>query len=185
VALKLPYDLVDAKTGKTVVELGTKITPRLARKLSEDGLKEILVQEDVLIGSYLSSDVMDMTTGLVMFEAGHELTEEDIAKLLEMGATELPVLGIDHLNVGPYIRSTLLADKCDTREEALIDIYRVMRPGEPPTVESAEGLFHSLFFDPERYDLSAVGRVKMNARLDLYRKRRAACSVPRKTSCRS
>jgi DNA-directed RNA polymerase subunit beta len=108
-----------------------------------------------------------MNTGLVMFEAGHELSADDIKKLVEVGVTEMPILGIDHLNVGPYVRNTLIADKCDTREEALIDIYRVMRPGEPPTVESAEGLFHSLFFDPERYDLSAVGRVKMNARLDL------------------
>jgi DNA-directed RNA polymerase subunit beta len=165
--VKLIYDLVDAKSGKVMTDAGTKITPRLARKLAEDGLKEIIVQEEVLVGSYLASDVMDMNTGLVMFEAGHELTEEDIATLLEMGATELPVLGVDHLNIGPYIRTTMMADKCDTREEALIDIYRVMRPGEPPTVESAEGLFHSLFFDPERYDLSAVGRVKMNARLDL------------------
>jgi DNA-directed RNA polymerase subunit beta len=164
---KLAYDLVDAKSGKVVADAGTKMTPRLLRKLGEDGLKDVLIQEEELVGSYLAQDILDQKTGLVIFEAGHELTADDIAKAVELGLTDVPVLGIDHLNVGPYIRTTLLADKCDTREEALIDIYRVMRPGEPPTVESAEGLFHSLFFDPERYDLSAVGRVKMNARLNL------------------
>ncbi len=165
--MKLAYDLVDAKNGKVIADAGTKVTPRLARKFAEDGLKEILVQEEELIGSYLATDVLDQKTGLVLFEAGHELTKEDLKKCLSAGLNELPVLAIDHLNIGPYVRNTLLADKCDTREEALIDIYRVMRPGEPPTVESAEALFHSLFFDPERYDLSAVGRVKMNVRLDL------------------
>lgn len=164
---KLAHDLVDAKSGKVVAEAGAKVTPRLARKLAEEGLKEILVQEEQLVGSYVAIDVVDMTTGAVLFEAGHELTAEDIQKFVKAGFKELPVLGIDHLNTGAYVRNTLVADKTDTREEALIDIYRVMRPGEPPTVESAEALFHSLFFDPERYDLSAVGRVKMNARLDL------------------
>jgi DNA-directed RNA polymerase subunit beta len=165
--VKLAYDLVDAKNGKVVADAGTKITPRLARKFAEDGLKEILVQEEELVGAYIAMDVLDQKTGLVLFEAGHELTKDDLKKCLSSGLSELPVLAIDHLNIGPYVRNTLLADKCDTREEALIDIYRVMRPGEPPTVESAEALFHSLFFDPERYDLSAVGRVKMNVRLDL------------------
>src|SRR6185437_14585884 len=87
--------------------------------------------------------------------------------LAEAGISELPVLAIDHVSVGPYIRNTLALDKNATREDALIDIYRVMRPGEPPTLETAEALFKSLFFDGERYDLSAVGRVKMNSRLNL------------------
>lgn len=165
--VKLVYDLVDAKSGKVVSDAGTKMTPRLARKLMDDGLKDVLVQVEELVGSYLATDVLDPKTGLVLFEAGHELTGDDVEKILEEGGSDLPILAIDHINVGPYLRTTMLADKCDTREEALIDIYRVMRPGEPPTVESAEALFHSLFFDPERYDLSAVGRVKMNARLDL------------------
>ena len=165
--VKLAYDLVDAKTGKVAVEAGEKITPRKAKKLAEDGLKDILVQDEHLTGTYLAADVFDMKTGQVLFEAGHELAEDDFETLEEVGVKELPILAIDYINVGPYIRNTLIADKCDTREEALIDIYRVMRPGEPPTVESAEALFNSLFFDPERYDLSPVGRVKMNARLDL------------------
>jgi DNA-directed RNA polymerase subunit beta len=165
--VKLLADLIDAKTGKAVLEEGTKVTPRKAKKLVEEGLKDILVQDDQLIGQYLATDVFDAETGQVIFEAGHELLEEDLATLAEQKIKDIPVLAIDHLNIGPYIRNTLLVDKTDTREEALIDIYRVMRPGEPPTVESAEALFNSLFFDPERYDLSPVGRVKMNARLQL------------------
>ncbi|MGB4107389.1 MAG: DNA-directed RNA polymerase subunit beta [Alphaproteobacteria bacterium] len=164
---KLNYDLIDAKTGKVVVEGGTKITPRKARELGESGLKEILVQDEQLIAQYLAVDIIDHKTGQVIFEASHELSKEDLAKLESMKVDEVPMLAIDHLNVGPYVRNTLIIDKTDTREEALIDIYRVMRPGEPPTVESAEALFNSLFFDPERYDLSPVGRVKMNGRLDL------------------
>jgi DNA-directed RNA polymerase subunit beta len=165
--VKLNSDLVDAKTGKALVSAGEKITPRKAKQLAEEGLKEILIQDEELIGAYMAEDIFDAATGQVYFEAGHELTAEDMAQLDEFTIKTLPILGIDHTNVGPYIRNTMMVDKCDTREEALIDIYRVMRPGEPPTVDSASALFDSLFFDPERYDLSDVGRVKMNARLDL------------------
>ena len=165
--VKLTYDLIDAKTGDVVAEEGDKITPRKAKKLVEAGLKDILIQAEHLIGSFLAKDIFDESNGLVLFEAGHELEEDDFEKLEEAGVKDLPVLAIDYLSVGPYLRNTLMADKCDTREEALIDIYRVMRPGEPPTVDSAQALFDSLFFDAERYDLSPVGRVKMNARLEL------------------
>ncbi len=165
--VKLTYDLINAKTGKVVAEEGTKITPRKAKQFAEAGLEDILVQDDQLLGQYLAVDVFDEKTGQVLFDAGHEITAEDIETLNEMSVSEIPMLAIDHMNVGAYVRNTMEIDKCDTREEALIDIYRVMRPGEPPTVESAEALFASLFFDPERYDLSPVGRVKMNARLDL------------------
>ncbi len=165
--VKLVADLVDAKTGKVVAEAGEKISPRKAKKFVEDGLKDILVQSDDLLGKYLATDKFDAKTGEILFEAGHEITEEDLEAFEEQGVKELPVLAIDDLNVGGYVRDTMIADKCDTREEALIDIYRVMRPGEPPTVDSASALFDTLFFDPERYDLSPVGRVKMNARLEL------------------
>jgi DNA-directed RNA polymerase subunit beta len=165
--VKMTYDLIDAKTGKVVAEEGAKITPRKARELGESGLKEILVQDEQLIAQYLAVDIIEPKTGQVIYEAGHEVSKDDLAKLESLKVDEVPVLAIDHLNIGPYVRNTMLIDKCDTREEALIDIYRVMRPGEPPTVESAETLFNSLFFDAERYDLSPVGRVKMNGRLDL------------------
>ena len=165
--VKLGFDLVDAKSGKVVAEEGTKITPRKSKKFAENGLKDILIQKEQIIGRYLATDIYDNKTGLVLLEAGHEIEEADFDVLDEANVRELQLLAIDYLNVGPYLRNTLMADKCDTREEALIDIYRVMRPGEPPTVDSAQGLFDSLFFDAERYDLSPVGRVKMNTRLEL------------------
>ena len=102
---------------------------------------------------------------MVHAEAGDELTPELLAKLVEAEIAELPVLDIDHVTVGPYMRNTLAADRSTSREDALLDIYRVLRPGEPPNLDTAETLFHGLFFDSERYDLSPVGRVKMNARL--------------------
>jgi DNA-directed RNA polymerase subunit beta len=163
---KLLIDLIDAKTGKAVAETGAKMTARVVAKLVEQGLKEVLVQTDELVSRYLASDLIDEKTGQVLHEAGDELTPAVLEKLEEAGVKELPVLGIDHVNIGPYIRNTMIADKNVTREEALIDIYRVMRPGEPPTLESAEALFHGLFFELERYDLSPVGRVKMNSRLN-------------------
>jgi len=165
--VKLAHDLVDAKTGKARAEAGAKMTPRLARKLAEDGLEEIIVARDELLGRYLAIDVVNEQTGEIYAEAGDEITETLLDQVEAGKIAELPVLSIDHVSIGPYIRNTLLIDKNATREDALIDIYRVMRPGEPPTLETAEALFKSLFFDGERYDLSAVGRVKMNSRLSL------------------
>ena len=162
---KLSVDLVDAKSGDVLAEAGTKMTARLLRQLGEKGLKEQLVPESDLVGHYVAEDVVNEKTGEVYVEAGEEITEEVLEGLNDAGVKKIPTLAIDHINVGPYIRNTLAVDKNNSREEALIDIYRVMRPGEPPTLETAEALFHGLFFDSERYDLSAVGRVKMNARL--------------------
>jgi DNA-directed RNA polymerase subunit beta len=163
--IKLTHDLVDAETGAVVAEAGAKMTPRLIRKLQEQGLKSRLVMPSELVGGYLASDSIDETTGIVLNEAGDEISAADLEKLTATGIQELALLAIDHVTVGGYLRNTMAIDRNATREDALIDIYRVMRPGEPPTLESAEALFNSLFFDQERYDLSAVGRVKMNARL--------------------
>ncbi|MCG8355134.1 MAG: DNA-directed RNA polymerase subunit beta, partial [Kiloniellales bacterium] len=162
---KLTQDLIDAKSGKVMAETGAKVTPRLLKKLAEEGLKEQLVTDEDLIGSYLSGDFIHTETGEVIAEAGDEITAEVIQALVEAGVKEISTLAIDHINVGAYIRNTLAVDRNTSREEALIDIYRVMRPGEPPTLETAESMFNGLFFDAERYDLSAVGRVKMNSRL--------------------
>jgi DNA-directed RNA polymerase subunit beta len=159
------HDLIDAKSGEVIVEAESKITPRLIRKLSEAGVKEVLAREEDLIGRFAAVDMIDESNGLVIAEAGDELTQEILDKLKEVGIVDLPTLHIDMVTVGPWLRNTLAADKNAGREDALIDIYRVMRPGEPPTLETAETLFRSLFFDAERYDLSAVGRVKMNSRL--------------------
>src|SRR6185312_4562699 len=146
---------------------GGKITVRGLRKLGEEGVKNIAFDQDELVGRFSALDMVNPETGEIYVEAGDELTPDNLATLLEAGFNEIEVLNIDGINIGPYIRNTLAVDKNHSREQALIDIYRVMRPGEPPTIDTAETLFGQLFFDPERYDLSAVGRVKMNMRMGL------------------
>jgi DNA-directed RNA polymerase subunit beta len=160
-------DLVDADSSKVVLEAGKKLTVRQARQLAEKGLRALRLTDQELVGRYIAEDLVNSKTGEIYAEAGEEITEKNLKSLNEAGYKELPVLDIDHLNVGAYIRNTLHVDKNLTREDALFDIYRVMRPGEPPTLDTAQNMFQSLFFDSERYDLSAVGRVKMNMRLDL------------------
>ncbi|WP_114395890.1 DNA-directed RNA polymerase subunit beta [Oleisolibacter albus] len=163
--VKLSSDLVDARTGEVLAQRETKMTPRLLKRLTDQGLTEMKVGVEDIVGRYLAVDIIDEKTGEVLYEAGDEISSAALERLEKSGVEELQILNIDHLNIGPYIRNTMAADRNASREDALIDIYRVMRPGEPPTLESAEALFHGLFFDQERYDLSAVGRVKMNARL--------------------
>jgi DNA-directed RNA polymerase subunit beta len=165
--LKAVNDLVDADTGEVVVEAGKKITARQARQLAEKGLKAIKATDEDLLGNYLAEDIVNYQTGEIYLEAGDEIDEKTLKVLLGTGEEEIQILDIDHVNVGAYIRNTLAVDKNEGRQDALFDIYRVMRPGEPPTLETAEAMFNSLFFDAERYDLSAVGRVKMNMRLEL------------------
>src|ERR1700712_406875 len=160
-------DMIDADTGEVVVEGGKKLTPRLLKQLTEKGLKALKATDEELYGNFLAEDIVNFETGEIYLEAGDELNEKTLPIILKAGFDEIPVLGIDHINIGAYIRNTLSADKNENRQDALFDIYRVMRPGEPPTMDSAEAMFNSLFFDSERYDLSAVGRVKMNMRLDL------------------
>ncbi|MHC8509383.1 MAG: DNA-directed RNA polymerase subunit beta [Rhodospirillales bacterium] len=162
---KLSYDLIDAKTRKPVMEAGQKMTPRQLGKLAEDGLKQIMAPDQDMLGRYIAHDIINQDTGAIYVEAGDEITEEILETLAEAKVNKVTTLAIDHINIGPYIRNTLAVDKNRSREEALVDIYRVMRPGEPPTPDTAETLFKGLFFNSDRYDLSAVGRVKMNARL--------------------
>lgn len=164
---KASVDLIDADSGEVVLEAGKKLNARNARLIGEKGTKFLRAADEDLIGQYIAEDLVNMKTGEIWAEAGDEISEKLLKSLDDVGVTELPVLDIDHVNVGPYIRNTLAVDKNSAREGALFDIYRVMRPGEPPTLDTAEAMFHSLFFDSERYDLSAVGRVKMNMRLDL------------------
>ena len=171
-------DLIDADTGKVVVPAGKKVTPRAVKALiDENKVKSIFVSFEDIIGRFVARDIINEETGEIWAEAGDELTWEldkndevsggSLKLLLDNGVIDIPVLDIDNINVGPYIRNTVFADKNFGRDTALMDIYRVMRPGEPPTVESASALFDSLFFDADRYDLSAVGRVKMNMRLNM------------------
>ncbi|WP_299837723.1 DNA-directed RNA polymerase subunit beta [uncultured Jannaschia sp.] len=171
-------DVIDAATGEVVLEAGKKVTPRQVKKLREESaVDEILVPFDAIVGKFASRDIIDESNGAIFVEAGDELTWEigkdgevsggTLKELLDAGVNDIPVLDIDNVTVGPYIRNTMAADKNVGRDGALMDIYRVMRPGEPPTVDAAQALFDQLFRDSERYDLSAVGRVKMNMRLDL------------------
>ncbi|MBY4894650.1 DNA-directed RNA polymerase subunit beta [Rhodobacteraceae bacterium N5(2021)] len=171
-------DLVDAATGEVIAEAGKKVTPRAVKKWIDEGsIENLLVPFDGIIGRFAAKDIINEETGAIYVEAGDELTWEigkdgevsggTLKELIDAGITDIPTLDIDNVNVGPYMRNTLAVDKNLNRESALMDIYRVMRPGEPPTVEAASNLFDQLFFDSERYDLSAVGRVKMNMRLDL------------------
>ncbi|MEM9911477.1 MAG: DNA-directed RNA polymerase subunit beta, partial [Pseudomonadota bacterium] len=172
------FDLVDAGSGDVIAEAGKKVTPRVVKQLIDEGkVTELLVPFDTIVGRFVARDIINEETGAIYVEAGDELTLErdkdgevtggTLQELLDAGISDIPVLDIDNINVGPYMRNTMAADKNMNRDTALMDIYRVMRPGEPPTAEAASALFDTLFFDSERYDLSAVGRVKMNMRLAL------------------
>ncbi|MBY8975077.1 DNA-directed RNA polymerase subunit beta [Rhodobacteraceae bacterium NNCM2] len=162
------YDLIDAASGEVIAPAGQKLTPRKLRKIVEEsGLENVLAPFESIYGRYAAVDMINEETGLIYAEAGDELTPELLEELIAAGFETIETLDIDNVSVGPYIRNTMAADKNGSREQALLDIYRVMRPGEPPTLDAAEAMFQSLFFDSERYDLSAVGRVKMNMRLEL------------------
>jgi len=165
--MKVTRDLIDADNGEVVLESGKKLTARQARQIAEKGVTALRATDEEMYGMYLAEDVVNFETGEIYLEAGDEIDEKTIQVLLESGHESFSILDIDHVNVGAYIRNTLAADKNESQQDALFDIYRVMRPGEPPTMETAEAMFQSLFFDSERYDLSSVGRVKMNMRLGL------------------
>ena len=164
---KAEFELVDAKSGKVIAEAGKKMTALTVRKIVEGGTEELLIPSTALEGKFLAADIVNMETGEIYGEAADEITEEMLAEMRDAGIDTLEILDVDASGRGPWLRNTLKADKNETRFEALSDIYRVMRPGEPPTQEAADALFNQLFFDSERYDLSAVGRVKMNMRLNM------------------
>jgi len=161
------FDIVDGKSGEVIFPSGQKISPRAANKAAKDGLETLLIPTEEIFGRYSAYDLINEATGEIYIEAGDEVTAENLELLDKAGIDRIELLDIDHVTTGPWIRNTLKVDKAEEREQALSDIYRVMRPGEPPTLETAEALFGGLFFDPDRYDLSAVGRVKLNMRLEL------------------
>jgi DNA-directed RNA polymerase subunit beta len=165
--LKATHDLVDDATGEIVLEAGRKLTAKEVRRFTEANVKTLRISDEEMVGQYVGEDIVNFKTGEIYAEAGDEITTKLLGVFADAGVSELPLLDIDHVTTGGYIRQTLALDKNEARQDALFDIYRVMRPGEPPTPETAEAMFHSLFFDAERYDLSAVGRVKMNMRLEL------------------
>ncbi len=159
-------DILDKK-GKVVVMKGKKVTKMAVKKLEESGLKKLSATIEQIVGKVVAEDIFDEQTGEVVISANEMLTEQNIFDLVKMGIKQVKVLYIDHVNFSDQIRNTLLIDKTNSREEALIKIFERLRPGEPPTVEAAEQLFNGLFFDETRYDLSKVGRMKINYKFGL------------------
>ena len=151
--------------GNVIVEAGRRITAKHIRQLEKSGLSKLAVPEDYMYGKVLAKNIIDTATGELVAEANAELTEELVNKLRDNGVASFDILYTNELDRGPFIANTLNIDPSRTKLEAQIEIYRMMRPGEPPTKESAESLFNNLFFTDERYDLSAVGRMKFNRRL--------------------
>ena len=167
VGAKLELDLISSETGKTYASAGEKFNIVLEKKLSNDSVKKLFIDNDNLKGNFLASDIYDPKSGIIFFEAGDEIDDNIINHLFEKKIDEINILHINSNQQGSYIRDTFFADKNKNRNDAITEIYKILRPGEPPTVEAADKLFRSLFFDRERYDLSPVGRLKINSRLNL------------------
>ena len=157
-------EIVDAKSQKVVVKSGEKINFLTAKKLLNDGLKEIFVSSETLYGKYIHKNI---TAGEDEFKIGTEINETVIQKILENNINTIVISSTNSINKGPYLLQTIFNDKNNTKAEAITEIYKVLRPGEPPTPEIATQIFNNLFFSSDRYDLSDVGRVKMNSRLNL------------------
>ena len=164
--IKLAYDLIDSKNNKKVLPKGEKLNLLIAKKLQEKGLSSILISSDQIIGKYIANDIKDRS-GEILIGAGFDITEEQLQKIIDQGEKNLELVNIDPINKGPYLLETLKIDKNLSKIEALNDIYKVLRPGEAPSVEVAEEIFNNLYFKKERYDLSEVGRVKLNSKLNL------------------
>ncbi|UCX06366.1 DNA-directed RNA polymerase subunit beta [Shewanella glacialimarina] len=160
------YDIKDAE-GSLLVEAGRRITARHIKQLEKTNTTELEVPVDYIVGKYAAQDYIDEDTGEVLVTANSEISLEDLANLSLAGIKEIDTLFINDLDHGAYIADTLRIDSTTNRLEALVEIYRMMRPGEPPTKDAAEGLFQNLFFSEERYDLSKVGRMKFNRRLEI------------------
>ena len=162
---KISEEIIDAKTNKVVVKFGSRTNLSQAQKLYDNGLKDIYVSNDAIYGRFLHNNIgFDFEENI---SAGTEITEEILAKIIENNIKTIQISNTNSINKGPYLLKTILADKNNTREEAITDIYKILRPGEPPTFEIANQIFQNLFFGSERYDLSDVGRVKINSRLNL------------------
>ncbi len=159
-------EVIDAKTSEVVIKLGDKINFLNAKKLANDGLKDILVSRESLFGKFLHRDVKVNEEEDGVFKIGTELNDTIIQQILDANIHTLQISVTNSINKGPYLLTTILADKNNTKDEAITEIYKMLRPGEPPTIEIATQIFNNLFFSSDRYDLSDVGRVKMNSRLN-------------------
>jgi len=165
--VKIRNDLVDSSSEKIVLKKGSKINHIIAKKIHDDGLKSILVTSDFFIDKYVKDKLIDTTTNEVILESGSPIIQENLDKILELKIDSLSIANVDPIIKGSYLIDTLNVDKNTNKEEAINDIYKVLRPGEPPTFDVAKEVFNNLFFTSVRYDLSDVGRVKLNSKLDL------------------
>jgi DNA-directed RNA polymerase subunit beta len=163
---KLTNDLIDADSGEVILEIGKKITSRIAKKYASAGLQNILIKQEQLLGKFLATELLNVETGEVFGKIGEVITPDILSIIDKLKISKLSTLGIAQ-GSGFYIRNTLLADKNHTQHSALVDIFRVLRAGDPATFEAGQSLLSSLFFEPDRYDLSVVGRIKLNSRLNL------------------
>jgi DNA-directed RNA polymerase subunit beta len=157
-------EVIDVKSGKVIIKLGDKINYLNAKKLFNDGLKEILVSNDSLYGKFLHKNII---IGEETFKIGTELNETILQQIIDANILSIDISTTNSINKGPYLLQTILNDKNENKNDAITEIYKVLRPGEPPTIEIATQIFQNLFFSSDRYDLSDVGRVKMNSRLNL------------------
>jgi len=165
--IKLRNDLINSKDEKIILKKGSKINFVIAKKLFDDGLKNIAYNSEYFIGKYIKNDLKNPENKEIFLKSGSLINKENIDKILEYGITTLDIADIDPVTKGPYLIDTLNVDKNNSKEEAINDIYKVLRPGEPPSFEVANEIFNNLFFKSERYDLSEVGRVKLNNKLHL------------------
>ena len=160
----LNFDLLDSKNGKTVLTKGTKINQKIINDLKKKNLINFTINNESLLGFFIASDIIDEKSGKIFFEAGYEIDEIFLEFLNENKINKLDILKADNIEIGSYLRNTLQLDKARSREEALFEVFKILRPGEPPTIETAENLFNNLFFNADRYDLSSVGRLKIGAK---------------------
>jgi len=165
--VKLKTDLVDSNNNKKVLQKGSKINFIIAKKLLDQGLKNISFSSDYFIGKYVKKDLKNPTNKELFLKSGSSITQENLDKILEYNIESLEIADVDFINKGPYLIDTLNMDKNNSKEEAINDIYKVLRPGEPPSFDVAKDIFNNLFFTSLRYDLSDVGRVKLNNKLQL------------------
>ncbi|MDR1034483.1 MAG: DNA-directed RNA polymerase subunit beta, partial [Holosporales bacterium] len=164
---RLTHDLVDAVTREVVARVDSKLTPRVLSQLESSGLKAIFISNEELLGKYIATEQIDEETGKIYLEAGEEITESTLETIKSASIKKIVVLQIGSGSSGPYMLNTFAHSKCLNREDALIEFYRSMMPGETPTVSGGEDLINATMFDPDRYDLSVVGRAKINDRLGL------------------
>ena len=165
--IKLKTDLIDSNNNKKVLQKGSKINFAIAKKLSDQGLKNISFTSDFFLGKYVKKDLKNPSDKETFLQSGSAITQEKLDKILEYKIDNLEIADVDFINKGPYLIDTLNIDKNNSKEEAINDIYKVLRPGEPPSFDVAKEIFNNLFFTSVRYDLSDVGRVKLNNKLQL------------------